>query len=149
MSYAQYCITARIIGKPPHNNVDGSADGNRIPPHHAASHQTPLKSVILHRIPPYHAQRIGLRIRRPQVRVLPSAPLKALQKQGFSFILKFSCLSSFRRLTAITVLTTFKLYTPLSCKASVPITVYRSLEPFALAVRPKLDILRVMDHLIG
>src|ERR671917_2540196 len=64
MSYAQYRATARIIGKPPDNNVDGSADGNRIPPHHAASHQTPLKSVILHRIPPYHAQRIGLRIRR-------------------------------------------------------------------------------------
>src|SRR5919112_5734067 len=78
MSYAQYRTTARIIGKLPHN-VDGNADGNRIPPHHAASHQTPLKSVILHRIPPYHAQRIGLRIRRSQVRVLPSALRKYLQ----------------------------------------------------------------------
>src|SRR5215204_2394781 len=31
-----------IIGKLPHN-VDGNADGNRIPPQHATSHQTPLR----------------------------------------------------------------------------------------------------------
>src|SRR5215212_600934 len=49
-----------FIGEPPHN-ADGDADGNRIPPQHAASLQTPLKSGFLHRIPPHHAQRIGLR----------------------------------------------------------------------------------------
>jgi hypothetical protein len=60
-----------------------NVDGNRIPPHHAASRLTPLKSVILHRIPPYHASRIGLRIRRSQVRVLPSALQKCLQRRDF------------------------------------------------------------------
>src|SRR5215212_6961678 len=49
-----------FIGEPPHN-ADGDADGNRIPPQHAASRQTPLNSGFLHRIPPHHAQRIGLR----------------------------------------------------------------------------------------
>src|SRR5215204_738501 len=49
-----------VIGKLP-QNVDGNADGNRIPPQHAASRQTPLKSGVLHRIPPHHALRIGLR----------------------------------------------------------------------------------------
>src|SRR5918997_1678686 len=60
---------------------DGNADGNRIPPQHTVSRQTSLKSGILHRIPPYPAQRIGLRIRRSQVRVLPSAPRKSCDLQ--------------------------------------------------------------------
>src|SRR5829696_2971519 len=64
-----------VIGKLP-QNVDGNADGNRIPPQHAPSRQTPLKSGLLRRIPSNPAQRIGLRIRRSQVRVLPSAPRK-------------------------------------------------------------------------
>jgi hypothetical protein len=77
-SGSPYVSLPRPNRKLPHN-VDGNADGNRIPPHHTVSRQTPLKIGFLHRIPPYHAQRIGLRIRRPQVRVLPSAPLKVLQ----------------------------------------------------------------------
>src|ERR687893_814645 len=85
MSYAQNRATARILGTPPHHNVDGNADGNRIPPYHAASRQTSLKSGVLRRIPPYHASSIGLRIRRSQVRVLPSALRKCLHFRALSF----------------------------------------------------------------
>ena len=62
-------------------NVDGNADRNRIPAHRTVSRQTPLKSAFLHRIPPYHASIIGLRIRRLQVRVLPSAPQQCYDLQ--------------------------------------------------------------------
>jgi hypothetical protein len=58
--------------------VDQNADGNRIPPHRAISRQTSLKCVVLHCILPYHAQRIGLRIRRSRARVLPSTLYESL-----------------------------------------------------------------------
>ena len=80
---------------PPHN-VDGNADGNRIPPHHAVSRQTPLKCVVLHRIPPYHALRIRLRTEK----VAGSSPAERASespaKGGFFLALH---LNASRRLT--------------------------------------------------
>jgi hypothetical protein len=51
---------------------------HRATPHHACD---PFLRGILRRIPPYHTPIIGLRIRRSQVRVLPSAPSKVLRLQ--------------------------------------------------------------------
>src|SRR5215213_9332209 len=82
------------MGKPPHN-FDGNADGNRILPQHAVSRQTPLECVVLHRIPPYHALRIGLRTEK----VAGSSPAERAKKTT-AFAGVFSCCSS-SSLTAI------------------------------------------------
>jgi hypothetical protein len=62
--------------------LDGSTDGDRIPPQHTSTRHNPFLGGVSRRIPPYHTSAIGLRIRRPQVRVLPSAPLKPPQMAG-------------------------------------------------------------------
>jgi hypothetical protein len=70
---------------------DGSvtvAGQNQPMPH---STKTAYKSPLEHLLEPHRTVRIGLRIRRLQVRVLPSALLKLLYLQEFLLQLLFKC----------------------------------------------------------
>jgi hypothetical protein len=84
------CVAHGGSSSPCVRDLDGSTDGGRIPPQHTSSHHNPILGGISRRIPPYHASVIGLRIRRPQVRVLPSALLFSLQIRSF-----LSCLEAY------------------------------------------------------